>query len=75
MMKAMLCIGLLLVSGCATIGGGGEDSEIDPQAIDRAQQTVNRWLAPEPTAPEPTQCRTYQWKNVYGQMETRTQCQ
>ncbi len=80
MLKSMLlglCIGLLLGTGCATLGGysNTDTYSVDPDAMNRAQQTVDHWLAPEPVQPAAVQCRTYNWKNIYGQIESRTQCQ
>lgn len=72
MIVGLVC-GLFLGSGCAT-QGGVPDYDGAERDFSRAQHTVDNWLRKEPE-PVRQECRTFEWKNIYGQVELRTVCE
>ena len=74
-MRSLIMIGMLLLStGCASMGMGG-DYYIDQRALDRANKTMDNWFAQDRPQEQPKVCRTYDFKGMYGEMEKRTVCQ
>lgn len=68
-----LCIGLFLSTGCATVGI--PDYDVDPRALDKAQHTVDNWLESDRKPARRQECRTFEWTNIYGQTELKTECE
>ncbi len=74
-MKYLILILMLGMNGCAAIGI--DDYDVDPDAIEKTQRRVDRWLAQDQQNQSSTRktCRSYEWTNIYGQKEIRTDCQ